>query len=274
MRFTFYCICCIFYCTTAFAQTESGSQKLPADSGYFSSFDGTKIYYESRGKGKTILLVHGFIVNSSSWKKTMLYTDLLNKGYRVVLSDLRGNGHSDKPHDSTAYDNDAEAKDIMLLMDKLRIKSYAAIGYSRGSIITARLLVLDKRVKAAVLGGMGIEFTNPAWPRRLMFYHALRGEEVPELKGAMDYVEQQKLDRLALAWMQRSQPSTSQDVLSKVQQPVLVVWGKEDQYSSTAPELAKLFPHFTTATVPGEHGDASQSADFSIAVQSFFKQHF
>ena len=69
---------------------------------------------------------------------------------------MRGNGNSDKPHDSTAYDNDAEAKDIMLLMHRLKIKQYSAVGYSRGSIITARLLVLDKRVMNAVMGGMGV----------------------------------------------------------------------------------------------------------------------
>src|SRR5580765_7511267 len=129
------------------AQTDSLSSKFPIDSNYFSSFDGTKIYYEVRGEGKPVLLVHGFIVNSNTWKRTALYPDLLNAGYKVIILDMRGNGKSDKPHDSTAYDNDAEAKDIMLLIDLLKIKQYSAVGYSRGSIITARLLVLDKRIE-------------------------------------------------------------------------------------------------------------------------------
>lgn len=269
-------VCMFFACffTVAKAQTDSLSSAFPVDSGYISSFDGVKIYYESRGKGKPVLLVHGFIVNSSSWKRTSLYTNLLKAGYRVIITDLRGNGKSDKPHDSTAYDNDAEAKDIVLLMDKLQVQQYAAIGYSRGSIITARLLVLDKRVKAAVLGGMGIEFTNPEWPRRKMFYRALMGDDIPELKGAMDYITQQKLDRLVLAFMQRSQPSTSKEVLGKVKQPVLIIWGDKDNDSSTAPELAKLFQHADTATAPGEHGNANHSEGFSITVQSFLKKHF
>jgi pimeloyl-ACP methyl ester carboxylesterase len=268
------CLFCISFFTTATAQTDSLSIAFPSDSGYFASFGGVKIYYESRGKGKPVLLVHGFIVNSSSWKKTALYTDLLKAGYQVILLDLRGNGNSDKPHDSTAYDNDAEAKDIMLLMDKLHVQQYAAIGYSRGSIITARLLVLDKRVKAAVLGGMGIEFTNPEWPRRKMFYHALRGDDVPELKPAMDNIETQKLDRVALTWMQRSQPSTSKEVLGKVRQPVLVIWGDKDVDSSTATELAKLFQHADTATAPGEHGNANHSVEFSDKVRAFLKKNF
>ncbi len=148
------------------AQADSLASKFPIDSGYLSSFDGTKIYYEERGKGKPVLLLHGFIVNSNSWKRTSLYSDLLNNGYKIILIDMRGNGRSGKPHDSTAYDNDAEAKDIMLLMNKLKVNQYSAVGYSRGSIITARLLVLDKGVQNAVLGGMGADFTNPEWPKK------------------------------------------------------------------------------------------------------------
>jgi pimeloyl-ACP methyl ester carboxylesterase len=102
------------------AQTDSISEKFHIDSNYFSSFDRTKIYYEVRGEGKPVLLVHGFIVNSNSWKHAALYSSLLNNGYKVSILDMRGNGKSDKPHDSTAYDNDAEAKDIMLLMDLLK----------------------------------------------------------------------------------------------------------------------------------------------------------
>ncbi len=256
------------------AQTDSLASKFPTDSNYFSSFDGTKIYYEVRGEGKPVLLVHGFIVNSNSWKHAALYTDLLNHGYKVIILDMRGNGKSDKPHDSTAYDNDAEAKDIMLLLNLLKINQYNVVGYSRGSIITARLLVLDKRIKNAVLGGMGIDFTNPEWPRRIMFYHALHGDSVPELKSMVDNVRSQKnLDQLALAYLQRSQPSTSKEELSKIKKPVLVISGSEDSDNGSAAELAKLLPNSTVATVPGDHNHASATAEFSKKVLSFFQKN-
>jgi len=72
------------------------STNAAADSGaYFRSFDGTKIYYEVRGSGETVLLVHGFIVNGQSWKRTELYKDLLIAGYKVIILDQRGNGISD-----------------------------------------------------------------------------------------------------------------------------------------------------------------------------------
>ncbi len=255
-------------CQNIFSQTNNGT-----DSGaYFKSFDGTKIYYEVRGSGKPVLLVHGFIVNGQSWKRAELYKDLLKEGYKVIILDQRGNGFSDKPHDSTAYDNDAEAKDIMGLMKHLKIKKYSAVGYSRGSIIVARLLVLDKNLNKAVMGGMGAEFTNPQWPRRIMFYHALRGDSVPELKAMVDNVKKQGLDQQALAFLQRSQPSTSKEELGKVNQPVLVICGDKDSDNGSAKDLADLFKNPTYKITPGDHGGASRTKEFSNEVISFLKK--
>src|SRR6202000_129313 len=63
---------------------------------YYTSFDGTKIYYEVKGNGE-------------GWKTGKLYDNLVNSGYKVILLDQRGNGRSDKPHSDAAYSNDAEA---------------------------------------------------------------------------------------------------------------------------------------------------------------------
>src|SRR6187551_3581607 len=123
-------------CLPAVSQDVTSQNQNIEDTGRFlTSFDSTKIYYEVRGTGDAVVLVHGFIVNGQSWKRTELYKNLLEEGYKVIILDQRGNGFSDKPHDSTAYDNDAEAKDIMALMNLLKIKKYSAVGYSRGSII-------------------------------------------------------------------------------------------------------------------------------------------
>jgi len=260
---------CFFILCASFAF----SQNAVADSGaYFRSFDNTNIYYEIKGNGEPVLLVHGFIVNGQSWKRTELYKDLLTAGYKVIILDQRGNGFSDKPHDSTAYDNDAEAKDIMALMKLLKIKKYSAIGYSRGSIIVSRLFVLDKRIKKGVMGGMGAEFTNPQWPRRIMFYKALSGEPVPELAAMVENVKKQGLDQQALGYLQRSQPSTSKEELGKIKQPVLIICGDKDSDNGSAKELADLFKHPTYKITPGDHGEASRTKEFSTEVISFLQK--
>ena len=105
---------------------------IASDSGYYASFDSTKIYYETRGQGKAVLLVHGFIVDGSSWERSALLADLVQKGFKVITADLRGNGKSDKPMVETAYAHDAEAKDLIGLMNFLGIETYDVVGYSRG----------------------------------------------------------------------------------------------------------------------------------------------
>ncbi len=242
------------------------------DSGYFSSFEKTKIYYEVHGDGFPVLLVHGFIVNSNSWKHTALFDSLLANNFKVILVDLRGNGKSDKPHTDKAYENDAEAKDIMLLLKHLHIKNYYAVGYSRGSIITARLLALDKNLQRAVMGGMGADFTNPNWPRRIMFYHALAADTVAELHSMVQYVQKSGLDQQALALLQKYQPSTPKEVLQKIKTPVLVIHGTEDVDNGSADELASLFPNAEKALCPGDHNHAAATPEFASAVINFLKQ--
>jgi pimeloyl-ACP methyl ester carboxylesterase len=36
---------------------------------FYASFDGTKIYYEIKGEGYPIVMLHGFTGTSQGWKK-------------------------------------------------------------------------------------------------------------------------------------------------------------------------------------------------------------
>ncbi|HTJ48312.1 MAG TPA: alpha/beta hydrolase [Cyclobacteriaceae bacterium] len=240
---------------------------------FYTSSDGTKIYYEVKGNGDAVVLVHGFVVNGESWKKTALYNDLLSAGYKVITMDLRGNGKSDKPHNPELYLHDVEAKDVMGIVSKLGIQKYSVVGYSRGAIIASRLLVLDERVTHAVIGGMGADFTNPQWPRRVMFYEALSGKKAaPEVEGLIKHIKEAGLDQEALAYMQYGQPSTSKEELAKVKKPVQVICGTEDTDNGSAKELAALIPTSIYSTVPGDHGGAVRTLEFSASVISFIKK--
>src|SRR6201996_6177871 len=171
---------------------------------YFTSFDGVKIYYEVKGEGYPVILIHGFSGTGQGWKNCAVYNDLLTAGYKIIILDQRGNGQSDKPHTDAGYENDAEAKDIMGLATYLKLKDYDAVGYSRGSIITSRLLVLDKRIHKAIMGGMGDAYTNPEWPRRVHAYKALMGDTtLHDVDDMVKYIRSQHFDELALALQQK-----------------------------------------------------------------------
>lgn len=239
---------------------------------YYTARDGVKIYYEVQGNGFPVILVHGFSGTSQGWKKGQLYADLLGAGYKVIILDQRGNGQSDKPHTDAGYANDAEAKDIMGLATSLGLKKYDIVGYSRGSIITSRVLVLDKRVYKAVMGGMGDAYTNPEWPRRIHAYKALMGDtSFHDVDGMIKYIRSNPFDELALAYQQKWQPSTSAKELAKVKIPVLLINGDDDHDNGDDMALNKLIPGSKLIHVPGDHNSASRTTEFSKAVTFFLK---
>lgn len=259
----------------AFGQTllEPGDATPPGEV-FFTSFDGTRIHYTVLGSGQPVVLVHGFMGSSAAWKASPLVDSLLMAGFQVVTLDTRGNGQSDHPNTPEAYENDAEARDIIGLMAFLKAKRYDILGYSRGAILAARVLVRDKHVRKGVLGGMGADFTNPLWPRRIAFYEAFAGKgyRMPELRAVVERAKANGADTLALAYQQRSQPSTSPEELGKVRKPVLVIAGDRDEDNGKADDLAKMLPNATRKTIPGDHGGTSRTAAFAQAVVAFLKK--
>ena len=75
--------------------------KRENDPNYFTSFDGTPIYFEDFGKGRPIVLVHGWTGSHSLWERTVYD---LSKKFRTLALDNRGHGYSGKPN--TKYDFD------------------------------------------------------------------------------------------------------------------------------------------------------------------------
>lgn len=248
----------MLFAISSYAQTKS-----------FQSFDDTKIVYTDEGNGKPILLIHGFIMTRKSWDKTEIKKDLLDKGYRVIVPDLRGNGDSDKPHDDSAYSQNAEVTDLIFLMVHLRISKYKVMGYSRGSILAAKLLTLDRRVKKAILGGMGIDFTNPSWDRRIMFKNAFNGVTTEETKGAVDYAKSIGADLKSLYLQQKHQSVTSKKSLSKIKTKVLIIAGDEDTDNGDPAELQRAIPKSKLKIVKGDHNGTYKTKAFSEAILSF-----
>ncbi len=237
----------------------------------FTSFDGTKIAYTDEGHGKPVLLIHGFINTRKNWDKSQLKKDLIAKGYRVIAPDLRGNGDSGKPQEDDAYENDAEVTDLVWLINHLQLKKYKAVGYSRGSIVLAKLLTVDKRIKKAVLGGMGIDFSDPNWDRRLMFAEAFAGNTNELTKGAVEYAKSINADLQSLHLQQKHQPVTTKQALKKIKKRVLVIAGDRDVDNGSPAALQQALPKANLKLVPGDHNGTYKTAAFSKTICSFLK---
>jgi len=105
--------------------------KLPANgkSGY-APVNGIKIWYATFGHGAPVILLHGGLANSNYWGKLI---PALAKHYRVIVMDSRGHGRSSR--DAQPYGYDLMASDVTALMDYLKIKKAALVGWSDGAII-------------------------------------------------------------------------------------------------------------------------------------------
>lgn len=199
---------------------------------------------------------------------------LLAKGYRVIIPDLRGNGHSAKPHREEAYRDDAEVKDLLSLAEHLHLDRYDTIGYSRGSIVLAKLLTRTQAITRAVIGGMGLDFTNPTWHRRIMFQQAFAGE-IPitdETAGAIEYAKSLGADLTILSLLQKYQPVTSIAELQKINIPVLVIAGTEDQENGAPDTLSAVLTHSQLKLVPGNHNETYKTTPFAEEVIHFLRE--
>lgn len=86
-----------------------------------------KIAYTVSGKGRAVVLLHGFLGSKEIWEQTRA---VLAKHFKVICIDLPGHGLSD----CFGYVHGMElmAKSVKAVMDKLRLKKYVLVGHSMG----------------------------------------------------------------------------------------------------------------------------------------------
>lgn len=104
-------------------------ETTPKVTGYFSSFDGTSIYYEIRGEGEPLILVYGIACIMNHWHYQI---EFFSKKYKVITFDLRGHQKSNPIVNLSELTMDSLSKDLLGLMDHLDIKKAHAMGHSFG----------------------------------------------------------------------------------------------------------------------------------------------
>ena len=93
-----------------------------------------KLHYTDQGKGQTVVLIHGFPLDSESWGKQQ--AALLDAGYRVIAYDRRGFGRSSKTRIGSDFDTFAD--DLGALMHTLDLEKVVLVGSSMGAGEVAR----------------------------------------------------------------------------------------------------------------------------------------
>ncbi len=96
----------------------------------FINYKNSKIAYSDTGKGSAIVLLHGFLENSTMWNGIV---DELSKRNRVICIDLLGHGNTDCIGYIHSMDDMAEA--VKEVLNSLRIRRSIFIGHSMGGYV-------------------------------------------------------------------------------------------------------------------------------------------
>lgn len=231
--------------------------------------DGSRLWYGeygTRNGGIPVLLLHGGLGNSSYFGH--LIPTLVRAGYRVVALDSRGHGRSGAS--SLPYSYLLMAKDVVTLLDHLKIAQVDLVGWSDGGTIGYQL-ALDApgrlhRLLAfganATLGGLKPDYAaTPTFAA----YIARTEREHRVLASANSYTA--FLAGISRMWGEEPLPGMA--TLKRIRVPTTIMVGQYDEglHIDHATAITATIPaanliilpsvsHFAMLQCPGEFDDA------------------
>jgi len=94
---------------------------------------GVGIEVEVTGSGRPVVLIHGFPDTGTLWRNQV--PALADRGFQVIVPDMRGYGKSDKPEEVEAYSIPLVAGDLLAILDSLGLERAHIVGHDWGAAI-------------------------------------------------------------------------------------------------------------------------------------------
>ncbi|MBU0567577.1 alpha/beta hydrolase [bacterium] len=200
----------------------------------FIKIDEVKVYYEVKGQGKSVILLHGWGGQAASFLPVL---DFLSQTFAVYALDLPGFGRSSIP--PTAWGSNDYALFIYKFLSKLEIAKADLIGHSFGGRIALSLAANfpEKVGKLILVDSAGIR------PKRTAKYYlrvlmAKTGKRLVSLPlfgkglknaiynriGSKDYREAGNMRTTLIKVVNED----LRHLLVKIKAPTLLIWGEND----------------------------------------------
>ena len=219
----------------------------------FVEIDGVNFHYADIGDGPAIVFIHASYLNLDSWNGLV---DGLGGQYRTVRFDLPGAGLSGletKPVPDGGFDMvERQYELVSLLIDELGVDRFALVGTSSGGTVAYRYAARhpDRVARLILINSAGMprtpqtnplrnhpEFRNWAdldvkpreyWARSLS-RNFTSSKPPPDWLIDQAYDFQRRVDlKKRRAATYRFQTGDVQSVLSNIQAPTMIMWGKEN----------------------------------------------
>ena len=240
--------------------------------------DGAQIWYASYNAGQpagspagpAVILLHGGLGHSGNWGYQV--PALVENGYRAVVIDSRGHGHSTR--DAQPYSYELLAADVLAVMEALKLEKAAFVGWSDGAC-TALVLASQAPDRAAGVfffacnmdpsGTKDFEFTPMV--QKCFSRHVKDYKQLSATPDEFDAFSE------AVGLMQRTQPNYSAADLAQIRVPVAIVQSEHDEFIKRehAEYLARSIPNAEYIFLPGvsHFAPLQRPAQFNAAVLAF-----
>lgn len=179
------------------------------------TINGAELYYEVKGQGQPLLLLHAGLADSRMWDDQF---EAFSKRYRVIRFDMRGFGRSNMPSGSFA-----NYEDIRALLDFLQCKTIYLLGISfGGSLALDFVLAYPNYVKALILAAPSVSGESPSERIKQFWDEEETALDNDDLEGATELNL-----RLWVDGPHREPNQVSADVRKRVQEMQLAIFKKD-----------------------------------------------
>lgn len=241
---------------------------------FWTASDDVRLAFHELGEGRPVILLHGLFSDANmNWIKFGHAERIAERGFRVIMPDLRAHGQSDKPNEPEHYPTGILARDLRELVAYLGLVEFDLGGFSLGARTVVEAVGEGMRPGRAVLGGAGLEGLRNWEHRKDFFLEAIAMFDTVERGDphwlSIQFMKSQKVDRVAAALLLESFEDAFVEWLQAFTMPTLVVCGSEDDDNGSAEELANELPNAIFEEIPGTHMSSVTKPELGEAITSF-----
>ncbi len=247
----------VYYVIESTSKRPEGKNTEEAKQGYFQRISTGEIFYREAGLGKRMILLHGFGSSSASYQGLM---EALDDTYRVFALDFVGFGLSSKEKDND-LSFEGQVKTVIEFMDKKGINKAHLVGHSMGGAVAVKLAATypDRFEKVVLISPAGwgeyqgelsyikyfphpIDkfivrgFLQTTGAIKTALNKAFYEDELVTKEIVMSHWEPTQTRRADWSYAKKIKMGIVPDIkdeFSKISQPTLVIWGREDEILSS-----------------------------------------